>query len=111
MDCITKYQEMYTICNQEASTLADGQVTIFLCLIFVQRGLHSDQGWNFESRFIQEVLEYLKFIKTRIIVFRRHSNGVVERHVKRGEGNLKKVFSLGSGDRDNMPPIFLLADR
>jgi hypothetical protein len=56
MDYFTKWPEVYAIPNQEASTVADALVTNF-CRFGVPRELHSDQGYNFESRLMQEVLE------------------------------------------------------
>jgi hypothetical protein len=42
------------------------RLTNFFCRFVVSRELHSDQGRNFESRFMQEVLERLGISKTRI---------------------------------------------
>ena len=59
MDYFTKWPEVYAIPNQEASTVADTLVTHFFCRFGVPIELHSDQGRNFESRLMQEVLERL----------------------------------------------------
>ena len=57
MDYFTKWPEVYAIPNQGASTVADALVTHFFCCFGVPIELHSDQGLNFESRLMQEVLE------------------------------------------------------
>jgi hypothetical protein len=65
MDYFTKWPEVYPIPNQEASTVADALVTNIFCRFGVPRELHSDQGRNFESRLMQEVLQRLGVGKTR----------------------------------------------
>jgi hypothetical protein len=64
MDCFTKWPESYAIANQEASTVAEVLVTNF-CLFRVVWELHSDQGHNFESCLIQEVLQHLGVRKSQ----------------------------------------------
>jgi hypothetical protein len=65
MDYLTKWPEVYAIPNQEASTVADALVNNFFCRFGVSMELHSDQGQNFESRLMQEVLGRLSVSKTR----------------------------------------------
>ena len=65
MDYLAKWPEVYAIPNQAASTVADTLVTHFFCRFGVPIELHSDQGRNFESRLMQEVLERLGVNKTR----------------------------------------------
>jgi hypothetical protein len=65
MDYFTKWPEVYPIPNQEASTVAEALVTNIFCRSGVPRELHSDQGRNFESRLMQEVLQRLGVGKTR----------------------------------------------
>jgi hypothetical protein len=56
MNYFTKWREVYAIPNQEASTVAEALVTNFFCRFGIPRELHSDQGSNFESHLLQEVL-------------------------------------------------------
>jgi hypothetical protein len=56
MDYFTKRPEVYPIPNQEALTVAEALVTNFFCRFGEARELHSDQGRNFESRLMQELL-------------------------------------------------------
>jgi transposase InsO family protein len=91
MDCFTKWLELYAIPNQEASTVADALVTYFFCCFGVPRELHNDQGRNFESRLMQEVMERLGISKTRTIPLHPQSDGMAERYVKMVEEHLRKV--------------------
>jgi hypothetical protein len=59
MKFFTKWAEVYTISNQEASSVADAMLTNFFCPFGVSLELHSDQSRIFESRLMQVVLERL----------------------------------------------------
>jgi transposase InsO family protein len=89
--------------------VADALVTIVFCRFGVPRELHSDQGRNFESRLMQEVLERLGISKTRTTPVHPQSDGMVERYVKTVEEHLRKVVSTHQRDWDERLPIFLLA--
>jgi transposase InsO family protein len=52
------------------------------CRYGVPMELHSDQGRNFESRLMQEVLERLGFSKTKTTPLHPQSDGMVERYEK-----------------------------
>jgi transposase len=71
--------------------------------------LHSDQGWNVDSRLMQKVLEQLGVSKTRKIPLRPQSDGMVECYVKTTEEHLRKVVSTHQWDWDERLPNFLLA--
>jgi hypothetical protein len=79
--------------NQEASTVAKALVTNFLCRFGVPRELHSDQGRNFESRLMQEVLQRLGVSKARTTPLHPQSDGMVERYIKAVEKHLRKVVT------------------
>jgi transposase InsO family protein len=88
MDFLTKWPEAYAIPNHDASTVAEALVTNF----FGASGeLHSDQGRNFESRLIQEVLQCLGVSKTRTTPLHPQSDGVVECYIKTVEVRQRKV--------------------
>jgi hypothetical protein len=57
MDYFTKWPEVYTIPNQEASTVAEALVANFFCCFGIPRELRSDQGRNFKPHLLQEVLQ------------------------------------------------------
>jgi hypothetical protein len=109
MDYFTKWPEVYAIPNQEASTVADALVSSFFCHFGVPMELHSDQGRNFESRLMQEVVERLAVSKTRTTPLHPQSDGMVEHYVKTVKEHLRKVVSPHQRDWDERLPIFLLA--
>jgi transposase InsO family protein len=106
----TKWPEIYAIPNQEASTMVDALVTNF-CRFRVPRELHSDQGCNFESRLMQEVLECLGINRTQTTPKHPQSDDVLERYVKTAEEHLRKVLPTHQRDWDERLPIFMLAYR
>jgi transposase InsO family protein len=94
----------YAIPNQEASTVAEALVANFL-------ELHSDQGRNFESHLLQEVLQRLGVSKTRTMPLHPQSDGMVERYIKTIGEYLRIVVASHQGDWDEGLPLFLLAYR
>jgi hypothetical protein len=111
MDYFTKWPEVYPIPDQEASTVADALMTNFFCRFGVPRELYSDQGRNFESRLMQDVLQRLGVGKTRATPLHPQSDCMVERYVKTIEEHLRKVVSTHQRDWDERLRIFLLAYR
>jgi hypothetical protein len=99
MDCFTKWLEAYAIPNQEASTVANVPVTNYFCHFRVPRELHSNQGWNFESQLMQEVLQHLEISITWTNPLHLQSDGE------------RRVVSAHQRDWDNRLPTFLLAYR
>jgi hypothetical protein len=59
MDYFTKWLEAYAFPNQDALTVAEALVTNFFCHFGVPQELNSDEGHNFVSRLIKEVLQRL----------------------------------------------------
>jgi transposase InsO family protein len=111
MDYFTKWPEAYAIPNQEAATVAEALVINFFCRFGVPRELHNDQGRNFESHLMQEVLQCLGVKNTRTTPLHPQSKGMVERYIKTVEEHLRKVVALHQRDCDARLPIFLLAYR
>jgi transposase InsO family protein len=110
MDYFTKWPEAYAIPHQEASTVVEALVTNFFCRFGIPKELHSDQGRNFESRLLQEVLQRLGVSKTRTMPLHPQSDGMVERYMKTVE-HLRKVAASHQRDWDERLPLFLLAYR
>jgi len=108
MDYFTKWPEVYVIPKQEASTVADNLVTKCFCRFGVPMELHSNQGRNLESRLMHEVLERLRFNKTRTTPLHPQSDGMVERYVKTIGEHLSKVVSTHQRDWDERLPLFVL---
>ncbi|XP_046685022.1 uncharacterized protein K02A2.6-like [Homalodisca vitripennis] len=111
MDYFTKWPEVYAIPNQEASTVAGCLVNDFVCRYGVPRELHSDQGTNFGSILMRDVLQRLGVHKTRTTPLHPQSDGMVERYIKTLVGHLRKVVSTSQRDWDKKVPVFLLAYR
>jgi hypothetical protein len=76
----TKWPEAYAIPNQEALILAEPLVTNF-CRFRVLPKVHSDQGRNFESPLIQEVLQRLRVSKMRTEPLHLQPDGMVEYYI------------------------------
>lgn len=111
MDYFTKWPEVFAIPNQEASTVADCLVNNFICRFGVPRELHTDQGRNFESLLMREMLQRLNVHKTRTTPLHPQSDGMVERYINTLLEHLRKVVSSHQRDWDTRVPMFLLAYR
>ena len=79
VDYFTRWTEAYGIRNQEAATVAKKLVDKVFCRFSPPEQLHSDQGRQFESDFIQELCKLLQVRKTRTTPYHPQCNGVVER--------------------------------
>jgi hypothetical protein len=90
IDYFTKWLEAYAIPNQEASTIAEALVKNF-CHFGIPRELHSDQGRNFESHLLQELLQHLEVSKTRTTPQHPQLDCMVEHYIKTVEEYLWKV--------------------
>jgi len=111
MDYFTKWPGGYAIPYQEASTVADVLVSNFFYRFGVLVELRSDQGRNFESRLLREVLERLGVRKTRTTPLHPQSDGMVERYVKTFEEHLRKLVTSHQRDWNERIPLFLMAYR
>jgi hypothetical protein len=111
MDYFTKWPEASAIPDQEASTVADALVTNFFCRFGIPRELHRDQGRNFQSRLLQDILQRLGLSKTRTIPLHPQSDGMVKRYIKTVQEHLRKVVASNQKDWDAMLPLFILAYR
>jgi transposase InsO family protein len=106
MDYFTKWPEAYAIPGQEASTVADVLVTNFFCRFGIPRELHSDQGRNFESRLLQEILQRLGVSKARNTPLNPQSDGMLERYINTVEKHLRNVVASNQKDWDPYATIF-----
>jgi hypothetical protein len=77
----------------------------------VLRELHSDQGWNLQSRLLHEVLQHLGLSETRTTPLHQQSDSMVKQCVKMVEQHLRKVISMHHRDWGESLPVFLLAYR
>jgi hypothetical protein len=108
MDYFTKWLEAHATPNQEASTVAEALVINF-CQFGVPQKLHSDQGRNFESCLMQEVLQHLGVSKTCTTPMHPKSDGMGKRYIKTIKKHLRKDVALHPRDWDARLPNFLLA--
>jgi hypothetical protein len=102
---------VYAVPNQEATKIAEDLVTNFFCRFGIRRELHSDQGRNFESLLLQEVLQRLGVSKMRTTPLHPQSDGMVERYIETIEEHLRKVVASHQRDWDERLPLFLIAYR
>jgi transposase InsO family protein len=111
MDYFAKWLGAYAIPNQEASTVAEALVFNFFCRFSIPQKLYSDQGRNFKSRLIQEVLQCLGVSKMCTTPLHPLSDGMMERYIKKVEEHLCKVVAFHQRDWDARLPIFPLSYR
>lgn len=78
--------------------MADALATNFICCSRVERELHSDQGRNFVSRFMYEMLKHLEISTARHMPLHSHSYGILEQSVKTVPELLRKVVSINQTD-------------
>jgi transposase InsO family protein len=110
MDHFTKWPEAYAIPSEEASTVAEELVTNF-CHFRIPRELHNDQGRNFESRLIQEVLQRSGVRKACTTPLHPQSNDMAEGYIKTVKGHLRKFVASHKRELGANLLIFLLAYR
>jgi hypothetical protein len=106
MDYSTKWPEAYALPNQEASTVAEVLVTNFFCRFGILLELHNDQGRNFESRLLQEILQHLGVSETCTTPLHPQLDGMVECYIKIVEEHLRKVVTSHQRDWDERLPSF-----
>jgi transposase InsO family protein len=105
MDYFTKWLEVYAIPNQKALTIAGALVTNFFCRFGIPRELHSDQGRNFESHLLQDILQRLGVNKMCTMPLHPQLDGMVERYIKTIKEHLQKVVASHQRDWDESLPL------
>jgi transposase InsO family protein len=110
MDYFKKWPEAYAIPNQEASTIVEAVVTNFCCF-GIPRELHRDQGCNFESHLLQEILQCLRVSKMHTTPLHPQLDGMVERYIKTVEEHLWKFVVSHQRNWDERLPLCPLAYR
>jgi hypothetical protein len=103
----SKWPEAYAIPNQEASRVVETLVTNYFCCFGVPWELHSDQGSNFESCLVQEVLQSLGVCKTCTTPLHPQLDSMVERYIKTVKEHLQEVNMSHQRDWDMRLPILL----
>ena len=89
-DYFTKSKEAHAMPNMETVTVAKIFVNEFICRFGIPEQLHTDQGRNFESTIIKEMLGTTK---TRTTPYHPQSDGMIERFNHTVLNMLSKVVS------------------
>ncbi|GBO26643.1 Retrovirus-related Pol polyprotein from transposon 412 [Araneus ventricosus] len=79
MDYFTKWPEAIPIPDQEASTVAEELIRIWISCYGVPMILYSDQGTNFNSALFTELCKLLGILKTRTTALHPESDAMVKR--------------------------------
>ena len=78
-DLFTRYAEAFPLEDQRAPLVARTLVTQFFCRYGAPTKLHSDQGSNFTSTLIKEIMKLYKILHVKGSAYRPQSQGSVER--------------------------------
>ncbi|KAL1246716.1 hypothetical protein QQF64_034355 [Cirrhinus molitorella] len=90
-DHFTKMANAFLCKNQSASQVARQLWDKFFCVYGFPQRIHSDQGANFESRLIKELLQIAGIQKSRTTAYHPMGNGQVERF-NRTLGNMIRAL-------------------
>lgn len=110
-DWFTKWTECTPLPNQEAKTVADVLVKIFISRFGVPLQLYTDQGSNFESKLFSELCELLSIEKVHSTSMRPQANGTVERMNRSLIAMLSKYCQKNQSHWDTLLPMLMLAYR
>lgn len=97
-DHFSKLSHAFPCKNQSAKQVACRLWNDFFCIYGFPKRIHSDQGANFESRLIKELLEMAGVQKSHTTPYHPMGNGVVERY-NRTLGNMIRALPLHSKAR------------
>ena len=79
VDYMTKWVEAYALPNEEAHTCMSALYNNFFARLGLPAQIHSDQGKNFQSKLVTELMKLAGIRKTRITPFHPRSDGQTER--------------------------------
>ena len=79
VDYMSKWAEAYALPNEEAHTCMTALYNGFFSRFGLPTQLHSDQGRNFESKLVQELVKLTGIRRTRTTPFHPRSDGQTER--------------------------------
>ena len=79
VDCMTKWAEAYALPNEEAHTCMSALYNNFFARFGLPAQIHSDQGKNFQSKLVTELMKLAGIRKTRTTPFHPRSDGQTER--------------------------------
>lgn len=90
-DHFSKLSHAFPCKNQSAKQVARRLWDDFFCIYGFPKRIHSDQGANFESQLIKELLEMAGIQKSHTTPYHPMGNGVVERY-NRTLGNMIRAL-------------------
>jgi hypothetical protein len=99
VDYFIKWTEVYTVPNQETSTVVDYLMTNFFCH-FGSQGNCTVTKARTLSQLLQEVLQHLGNYKSHTTILHTQSEGIVEQYMNTVEGYQKKVIWTHQRDWD-----------
>ncbi|XDV15563.1 hypothetical protein PO909_015619 [Leuciscus waleckii] len=97
-DHFSKLSHAFPCKNQSAKQVARRLWNDFFCIYGFPKRIHSDQGANFESQLIKELLEMAGIQKSHTTPYHPMGNGVVERY-NRTLGNMIRALPAHSKAR------------
>ena len=101
-DHFSRWAKAFPMKDQKAETIAD----IFIHQWVEEHGapmqIHSDQGTNFESKLVKDLMKLLDVEKTRTVAFKPSSDGMVERYNRTIVDMVAKLASRSPRSWDKM---------
>ena len=110
-DHFTKWYEAILLPDQQASTTANALLEHWICRFGCPNSIHTDQGRNFESALIQQLMTLLEVNKTRTTSSRTQSNSVIERMNRTLLNMLTKSIDKQQANWSYFLPFVLMAYR
>ena len=107
----SKCPEVYTLPNQEATTVAEVLVKELVCHFGVPLYIYSNQGRNFESAVFGEMCNLLGMTESRITPLHPQSDGMVEQFNRTLEAQLSMFVEDHQKDWDQLVPLMQMAYR
>ena len=108
-DHFTKWYWAIPLLDQTAVSTANVLVDHWINRFGCPHSLHSDQGRNFESKLLEQLLHFLKVDKTRTTPFHPQSNAVIERLKKTLQNMLAKCIKEKQSNWLQQLPYVMMA--
>ena len=98
IDALTRYIELIPLSDKTAKTCAIAFYNNFICKYGVPGTIITDNGGEFQNKFLDSLSHLLGFRKVNILPYRPEANGLVERTNRKVLDALR--FSVGGDDPD-----------
>ena len=110
-DHFTEWYEAIPLPDQTAVTTANALVDHWISRFGCPHRLHSDQGRNFESKIIEQIMQLFQICKNRTTPFHPQSNAVIERMNKTLQNMLAKCIKEEQSNWSQHLPYVMIAYR